>query len=90
MYKLQSDLKLSSSRAGTVAILGSQTQGCRAWVLWRLSKFALKENPWHTQAFFFIHCLSKHILIHHFFITRVHKELSQEFCKTTRSSLKVW
>ena len=60
-----------------------KAQDHRRWILRRLLKFALKENSRHTQAFFFIHRLSKHILVYHFFITCVHKELGQECCKTS-------
>lgn len=85
-------LKLSSSRGGTDCSshersgLVTQAPCHMSLVLWRLSEFALKENSRHTQAFFFIHRLTKHILVHHFFITCVYKELGQEFCKTGRST----
>lgn len=62
-------------------------QGHGSWVLRTLSEFALKENSWNAQAFFFVHRLTKHILIHHFFITCVRKEPSQEFCKASRSTM---
>ena len=68
----------------------AQVQGNRNWGLLRLSKLALKENPRHTQSFFFIHRLTKHILIHLFFVTCVQKEPRQEFWKTRSPVLAVW
>lgn len=88
----KSDFKFPLSRGGTNCQacnrsgFVTQAQCHRSWVLWRLSEFALKENSWHTQTFFFIHRLTKHIFIHHFFITCVQKEPSQELWKTSRST----
>lgn len=82
------DFKLSSFKMQPCERSGllTHTQYHSSWTLWRLLEFALKENSWHTQAFFFIHCFPKDILVHHFFITCVHEELGQEFCKTCRST----
>lgn len=69
----------------------AQVGGNRSLGILRLSELALKENPRHTQSFFFIHRLTKHILIHLFFVTCVQKEPRQEFWKTSRSAaLAVW
>lgn len=57
------------------AALAAQACSSRVWALRRLAEFALKKDSWHTQAFFLIHRLSKHILVQHFFVTRVCEEL---------------